>query len=57
MYSGEFGNDKNAYLAQFKNQLDFNIGKHLAGFWAEPFQGKQTSDSIILQLGLPRAPN
>ena len=34
LYSGEFGSDKDAYLKQLKNQIDFSIGKSLAGFWA-----------------------
>lgn len=40
VYSGSFGDDKEAYLKQFDDQINLNIGANgLAGFWAEPLQG------------------
>jgi hypothetical protein len=35
VYSGSFGDDKEAYLNDFDNQISLNIGGNgLAGFWA-----------------------
>merc|ERR1711970_1451392 len=38
-YTGQFGDNCDAYLTQLKNQIDFGSGPSLAGFWAEPLQG------------------
>jgi len=38
-YAGDHGDNCDAYLKNFNDVIDLNIGDNLAGFWAEPIQG------------------